>query len=547
MKKRSIIALLMVAILLIGMFSGCADGSADEESQGAESESEEDLEAMIGTYPIADESNPLTLKIWSTMGDTIANDIKDFNDILAFQEMEERTGIHIEWEHAVSGQDTEAFNLMLATRDLPDLIRNNIGSEGKEAIKYVQDDVIIDLSPYMEYAPNFKGILDENPDLYKQLADDNGGIYFFPSLNLDIRTRVYRGFMIREDWCEDVGMDIPQNTDELYEVLKAWQENDVNGNGEKDEVFSGRGSSDFLVYNLLWCFGSHFGFQLKDGAVTHGLLTDEFKEGMAYIAKLYAEGLIDPDFLTNDTTKWESKFISEEAGVAYGIASRIDKFNKNVEGAHFVPIAVMNGPDNRPGYTYDNTITNIYKTQQTVCITTVNENIEKSMMWMDYVYSPEGEILFNLGVEGISYEIGEDGKPHYTEALTNDPQGRPQNQMQLLYAPGGSQWPVNMTMDALYCQKTEDELNAFETYSSNIPETSEILPPFTLTEEEMSSITSKLTDVNTYVDEVLGSLAIGKISIDEIDTVVIPRLESLGIQDILDVYQTAYERYMEKA
>ena len=258
-------------------------------------------------------------------------------------------------------------------------------------------------------------------------------------------------------------MDIPQNTDELYEVLKAWQENDVNGNGEKDEVFSGRGSSDFLVYNLLWCFGSHFGFQLKDGAVTHGILTDEFKEGMAYIAKLYAEGLIDPDFLTNDTTKWESKFISEEAGVAYGIASRIDKFNKNVEGAHFVPIAVMNGPDNRPGYTYDNTITNIYKTQQTVCITTVNENIEKSMMWMDYVYSPEGEILFNLGVEGVSYEIGEDGKPHYTEALTNDPQGRPQNQMQLLYAPGGSQWPVNVTMDALYCQKTEDELNAFET------------------------------------------------------------------------------------
>ena len=166
MKKRSIIALLMVAILLIGMFSGCADGSADGESQGAESESQEDLKAMIGNYPIADESNPLTLKIWSTMGDTIANDIKDFNDILAFQEMEERTGIHIEWEHAVSGQDTEASNLMLASRDLPDLIRNNIGSEGKEAIKYVQDDVIIDISPYMEYAPNFKGILDENPDLY---------------------------------------------------------------------------------------------------------------------------------------------------------------------------------------------------------------------------------------------------------------------------------------------------------------------------------------------------------------------------------------------
>lgn len=331
MKKRSMIALLLTAFLLAGMMFGCADGPADAGSLG-ETEGEEELKAMIGTYPIADEQNPLTLKIWSTMGDVIANDIKDFNDILAFQEMEERTGIHIEWEHAVSGQDTEAFNLMLATRDLPDLIRNNIGSAGKEAIKYVQDDVIIDLSPYMEYAPNFKGILDENADLYRQLADDNGGVYFFPSLNMDVRTRVYRGFMIREDWCDDVGMEIPSNTDELYEVLKAWQDQDVNGNGKKDEVFSGCGSNDFLVYNLLWCFGSHYGFQLKDGEVTHGLLTEEFKEGMAYIAKLYEEGLIDPDFLTNDTTKWESKFISEEAGVAYGIASRIDKFNKNVGG-----------------------------------------------------------------------------------------------------------------------------------------------------------------------------------------------------------------------
>ena len=72
---------------------------------------------------------------------------------------------------------------MLASRDLPDLIRTNIGTAGKEAIKYVQDDVIIDISPYMEYAPNFKKIIDDDAELYRQLSDGNGGIYFFPSLS----------------------------------------------------------------------------------------------------------------------------------------------------------------------------------------------------------------------------------------------------------------------------------------------------------------------------------------------------------------------------
>ena len=362
---------------------------------------------------------------------------------------------------------------------------------------------------------------------------------------MDPGTRAYRGFMIREDWLQKVGLEIPKTTDELYNVLKTWQEKDVNGDGKKNEYYTGRGSSDFLVQNLLWCFGAHYDFQLKNGKVTHGFLTDEFKEGIAYIAKLYSEGLLDPDYLTNDTSKWESKFISEEAGASYGIASRVHKFNQNVEGSNFMPIPTLAGPSGKM-YSYDNTLTNIYKTQQTVCITTANKNVEKSMMWMDYVYSPDGEVLFNLGVEGISFTRDEKGEPHYTEALTNDPQGRPQNQMQLLYCPGGSQWPVNVTMDAVKCQKTPTELMVFQTYAANLPDTSEVLPPFSLTEAEMSSITSKLTDVKSYVDEAIGSLIIGKISVADIDTVVIPNLKNAGIDDIIKVYQTAYERYMAK-
>lgn len=539
---KRIISLVLAALLIVAAV-GCSGNANSSTASNANSSASNELDSMIGKYPIA--NGDLTFKIWATMGDVIANDIKDFNDIVAFQEMEKRTGIHIEWEHAVAGQDTEAFNLMIASRDFPDLIRNNIGSAGKEAIKYVQSDVIINLTPNMKYAPSFNSFLQTNQDLYLQLADDNGGVYFFPSLNLDPGTRAYRGFMIRKDWLDKAGLEMPKNTDDLYNVVKTWQEKDVNGNGLKDECFTGRGSTDFMVYNLLWCFGANYNFQLKDGKVTHGLLTDQFKTGMAYIAKMYEEGLIDPDFLTNDNSKWESVFISEVGGASYGIASRLAKFTNAVKDSEYLPLAYLAGPDGKM-YTYDNTVTNIYKTQQTVCITTACKEVEKAMMWMDYTYSPEGEKLFNLGVEGVSFEYDENKVPHYTDALTKDPAGRPQNQMQLLYAPGGSQWPVNVTMEAVICQKTPIELNAFQTYAAQLGDTSEILPPITLTEEEIASISSKLTDVNTYVDEVLGSLVIGKISIDEIDTVVVPRLKQMGIDDVITVYQTAYERYMAK-
>ena len=174
MKKT--LALFLAVILAFSVLAGCSGSGNNSGSTNSTSQSE-DLKALIGKYPIV-EPGSLTLKIWSTMGETIANDIKDFNDIVAFQEMEKRTGIHIDWTHAVAGQDDEAFNLMIATRDLPDLIRNNIGSQGKEAIKYVVDDVIINLTPYMEFAPNFKNIVYGNADLYRQLADDKGGIYF---------------------------------------------------------------------------------------------------------------------------------------------------------------------------------------------------------------------------------------------------------------------------------------------------------------------------------------------------------------------------------
>ena len=128
MKKT--FALFLALVLAVSVVAGCS-GRGNNSGKTNSTSQEEDLKALIGKYPIA-EPGTLTLKIWSTMGDTIANDIKDFNDIVAFQEMETRTGIHIDWTHAVSGQDDEAFNLMIATRELPDLIRNNIGSQGKK-------------------------------------------------------------------------------------------------------------------------------------------------------------------------------------------------------------------------------------------------------------------------------------------------------------------------------------------------------------------------------------------------------------------------------
>jgi len=194
----------------------------------------------------------------------------------------------------------------LSSNDLPDAFHSarvsnlDISKSGDQGIFIPLNDLID------EYAPNFKKILDENPDIRKAITFPDGNIYSFPQL---IEPEFYSSRIgpipwINQEWLDTLGMDIPETTDEFYEYLKAVKNEDP---GDNDGIPYG---SDDIVYLIEFLYGS-FGVANKgtsnpnidldpddSGKVRFYPTTQGYKEALEYIHKLYAEELIEQNIYT---------------------------------------------------------------------------------------------------------------------------------------------------------------------------------------------------------------------------------------------------------
>lgn len=557
--KRAI-ATGLCSILFAGAIAGCsADSNEPVESGGTATSAESaspntpDTEHK-GTYPIATADNPITLKVWAG-ADNVLKHFKDYNEVIAFQEMEKATGIRIEWIHPSAGQLQEPFNLMVASRDLPDVILYPWGNTGflpGGAQAYANDGVIIPISDYMEYAPEYAKVLEDYPDIKKRVTDDEGKMYFISLMQPDLTMRTYNGFMIRQDWLDKVGLDMPKSTDELYHVLKTFQEKDVNGNGKKDEYFSATGMDKGLlgIEKLMYPFGATAGNEAmtqEDGKVVYSPLKPEYKEAAAFLAKLYDEGLLDPEYLLNDNTKLQQKYTNETVGASYSSAGRIVGWTNTLQESNpdavLAPIPSLVGP-NGQGYWYESNTANITNPGVSLAITTANKHVAETMAWWDWVFTKEGSMAFNYGKEGTTYTMV-DGKPQFTEMITNDSQGRTQNEMLSLTAPAAT-LPTLNELEATKLQKSEMEWNAFETWGNHMLDNSRILPPLTFNDEEMAVITAKKPAIDDYQKQMLDKFITGRESLDRWESVFVDQLQKLGIQELIAAFQSAFDRFNQR-
>lgn len=144
----------------------------------------------------------------------------------------------------------------------------------------------------------------------KTVTAIDGNIYALPEVNDCYHCSMSQKMWIYEPWLKKLGLEMPKTTDELYNVLKAFKENDPNGNGKKDEIplsitqKSWRSTIDaFLmnsfIYNPVYGSSSKHMF-IKDGKLDVAFNKPEWREGLRYLNKLYKEGLIAPESFTQD-------------------------------------------------------------------------------------------------------------------------------------------------------------------------------------------------------------------------------------------------------
>lgn len=533
-------------IFLASCITALVLSSCGTQEKGSSSSSSSAASSSTVSSPVSSEAEttkdvgyPEELTIFAPLSEHLSKTgAKDNNACAVFPELEKITGTKVTWQHpAVGGDMATQFNLLVTSGNYPDLIQYNWPSASGGVDTYVSDGVIIRLTELIDnYMPNYARLLEER-NCRKVLTYNEDDIYFISEIRKDSNMSVYMGPIMRGDWLDKLKLEAPNTLDELHTVLKAFKEGDPNGDGSEVWAMSGITFTGFFpVGSLLWPYGIHFGFYQVDGQIQYGPLQPEFADGMSYIHDLYAEGLLDPDYSIQDRNAVDGKFMNNQVGYEYGIQpSKMNNAMKDT-GFRAEGIEHLRLSEDSPAYVFDTNYISYLNTGCSLAISTNCKEPEKAAHWLDYLFTDEGAMLTNYGVEGSAYTIV-DGKPKFTEEFLEK-----QSESFATYNFGVMSTFPSLRMWETYSE-TLNPISAkgIETWSKSA-DTSRTLPTLTFTTEEQQTITDKYTDIQTYITEQYDKLVNGNTPLSDIPTIQ-EKIKAMGIEDVIAAYQAALDRY----
>nr|WP_251047299.1 ABC transporter substrate-binding protein [Oceanobacillus sp. ISL-74] len=534
----------MLILLLISFVTALSACNSDDEGGEDGGDGGDATAANEGVnesgMPIVDEELELTF----FANKPAQNEDNNWNDILIWNEYRDQTNINVNWDLVSPDALEENRNLALGSGDLPDaFFLSQLTST--DLLRYGGQEVFLPLNDLIEqYAPNLTALMEQDPSIRKAVTFPDGNIYSMPALIEEdfLSLRLSARPWVNEEWLDELGMEIPETTDEFYEYLKAVKELDPVGGG-KTIPYGGTQIQE-LVQWLAGSFGvmnqgpSNMNYDLdSSGEVRNFAITDEYKQMLEYINKLYEEGLIDQSIFT---IEW-GQFLANASDNLYGsmiFYDPIELFGEDI-GAQYNSVAALEGPEGHQ--TYNKLSSSVWDPANLV-ITSENENPAATVRWMDHFYSDEGAELYYMGVESETFEI-EDGEAVYKDHILN-PEGditfEQALSKQLTWL--GS---INGIIKADYFQGGEtapQSMEAAEKIEPFVPE--EIWPRFTFTDEENIILQSTGQDINNYIEEMRDKFITGDEDLANWDNYV-DTLNQMGLEEVVEVHQNAYNRYTE--
>lgn len=554
-KSTRPLALLMAAAILGSTLTACGGGS-DSGTNGSDSAVEGLAEDMALTDAPAEEitlpisTDGLELSFFAMPEPVITSKMKGYSEMTVHQTAEELTGVHINWREESYTDPKQKMNLMFSTGDTEDIVWDAWKHASGGPKKLLDEGLIVSLNPYIEkYAPNLKKLLQETPGLLEQISTDDGRIFMFPTIRLDPITRANSGFAIRKDWLDRAGLPVPETIDEWYTMLKTFQDMDMNGNGLKDECFVSMGfeKTSQSMDNFAVAYGlvASTDLYVKDGQVKYGAYEPEFKDFVAEMAKWYSEGLLDPEFSTQDSKQFDSKMVNDMGGAYYGsLSGNMGKFitaRSDDSEYDLVPAPMPKAPDGKV-HTGISGYGQMVPHGASICST--NENIVETVKWLDWHYSEEGTALYNWGIEGQSYEVV-DGKNQFTDLITNNPDGLSKDEADARYAGGVlTQMPIVEDPEVFLALKSLPQQKAASQLWCQA-DTSWLLSPLYFDSETTTENANIMSEIKTYVAEQFNKYVMGIESMDTFDQFQ-QQLKDMGIETVLANYQASYDAVYNK-
>ncbi|MBD1380666.1 extracellular solute-binding protein [Metabacillus arenae] len=521
MKKFALI-FFSIFLLIVG---GCSNNSASSDKNANKNlESEEGLTG----FQVSKEPVDMKIHLHHFDGQVIFND-----DWATFKKAAELTNVNLKGVAPKTSTDSqEAFNLMIASGDIPDLVQGtkaDLTKYGKEGAFLPLDDLI------EEHAPNIKKYLEEMEGLEEFVTASDGNLYFIPFI---ADGEAQKGWFVRQDWLDKLGLKAPQTIEETYEVLKAFKEKDPNGNGKQDEIpYFSRISESLGDLTILW--GARNDLYLDGDKIQYGPYEEKYGTALSGLAKWYEEKLIDPEIFTRGAKARDILLGNNQGGMTHDWFGSTAGYNNllkdQVEGFKFETFAP---PQNTDGEKVETTVRDPYGDKAGIAIGYSTKDPVKAIKYLDFFYTEEGRRLMNYGVEGETYDLV-DGKPVFKEEILSSPD------VPTTLHEYGVQTLFSYHQDFEYEKQWLNPiaLKGIEEYTAN-NYFAEPLPPFSFTEEEEKKIIEIGADLKTYRDEMMQKWVMGAEKIDY--KKFKNQLKNLGVEEYIDLHQKAYNRSIEK-
>ncbi len=451
-------------------------------------------------------------------------------DSVYMQVWMEKTGIKVQ---AVPASDEQ-----LATNPVkPDIIQvfNTGATMGSDVYSLITYGDIIPLNDLFAagYGENYRAWLEKIPGADKMVKNDDGIYPAFYMLRAADSPKSFSGMLIRQDWLDELGLEMPKTLADWDNVLRAFKE-------KKGATLSGMWAG---LQGLEYAFVVTDTFFYDDTTVKFGPIEDNYKEFLTQFNAWYKDGILDPDIFTESADAVYAKIANGEIGALFGYTgstfNKILTMDADVASA-WVPAPVAVYSEETP----KNVAFKTAPMQTTGFMISADcKNPELAAQFIDWIYSDEGTLLSNFGVEGESFEYV-DGVPTFTEYVTNNPDGYSRTDALSIYA-GEANKPFVVTREGLMAGYTTDVQQASLTAWMDEENPIREIPTLTFTADEQDEISRIMTDITTYVSENRVNFIYGNRSLDEFDAFR-DAIKGMGIERALEIYQAAFDRYLAR-
>lgn len=588
--KKKLLALLLTAAMALTLLSGCGSKTESATSSAASStpdtapasvsapettpqeeeasvveasipqEEEEVIEGPVAGdkdfdwsvfEPLSEE--PVTLTMFYTQPPPLAAIMDSPNDMsLLYQKFEEITNVHIDFQMVNMMDAATTFTLMIAGGDYCDIINDTLNYYDTADQAY-EDGIAVDLMEYPDSVPNFMALMEKYPQIRTDLETLEGHILNMPRIDMPIGQAAENGLLIRQDWLDDLGLDMPNSYDEMHDVLSAFKSayNVTDPYVMPYQVLSPWGLMSAGYGIPAVADANNFYVDLKTDKVELATISDAYYDYLCMFRDWYQEGLINPNFVSQASNIPDESIIStEQTGIWFSDLSYIKNYQELLASINpNAELALMGDPGvdaQRSGY---------MEKQFTVAgsggfsVSEQCDDVALALSWCDMWYDPALTQFINYGYEGETFEYDENGEPVLGGIIVSNDLGLPSLKMAngvYLCTSGGFIYDLHK----YDLEFTDLQLEAYTKWIITADDPSTVATAdfpggAKLTADEADAVTTAMGDINTHVGEMALKFVTGAVELTpESYAAYVTDIEGMRLQEALDAMQSAYDRYL---